>query len=158
MRSTFNRREQQARSVQYVSREMVGYEDLDDFGVWRPVPEYGVVWFPSSVPLGWAPYRFGHWIWVEPWGWTWVDDMPWGFAPFHYGRWAFVQGAWVWVPSSEPAGWVPYRFGHWTWVEPWGWTWVDDMRWASHRSTMGWYTRRLSWHLSVETAGRRLFR
>ena len=96
-------REEQARSVQYVSREMVGYEDLDDFGVWRPVPDYGVVWVPSSVPAGWAPYRFGHWIWVEPWGWTWVDDMPWGFAPFHYGRWAFVQGAWVWVPGRVVA-------------------------------------------------------
>ena len=39
---------------------------------------------------GWAPYRYGHWTWVSPWGWTWVDDAPWGFAPFHYGRWVVV--------------------------------------------------------------------
>ena len=39
--------------------------------------------------MGWAPYHYGHWAWVDPWGWTWVDDAPWGFAPFHYGRWAY---------------------------------------------------------------------
>src|SRR5581483_10095762 len=94
-----DRREEQAKSVQYVSREMVGYEDLDVYGVWRPVPEYGVVWVPANVPPGWAPYRYGHWIWVERWGWTWVDDMPWGFAPFHYGRWAHVESTGVWVPG-----------------------------------------------------------
>jgi hypothetical protein len=97
--SARDQREEQARSVQYVSREMVGYEDLDVYGAWRPVPDYGVVWVPSNVPPGWAPYRFGHWMWVEPWGWTWVDDMAWGFAPFHYGRWAFAGGVWVWVPG-----------------------------------------------------------
>jgi len=56
------------------------------------------------MPAGWAPYREGHWAWVEPWGWTWIDDEPWGFAPFHYGRWAFVAGAWSWVPGRlDPA-------------------------------------------------------
>jgi hypothetical protein len=63
------------------------------------VPEYGVVWVPRAVPVGWAPYRFGHWVWISPWGWTWVEDEPWGFAPFHYGRWAFVGGYWGWVPG-----------------------------------------------------------
>jgi hypothetical protein len=48
-----------------------------------------------------VPYRFGHWAWVEPWGWTWVDDAPWGFAPFHYGRWAFLPArGWAWVPGT----------------------------------------------------------
>ena len=50
---------------------------------------------------GWAPYRFGHWAWVDPWGWTWIDDAPWGFAPFHYGRWAFRNNAWAWVPGAH---------------------------------------------------------
>jgi hypothetical protein len=94
-----DRREEEAVAVRYVSREMVGYEDLDDSGTWRTVPEYGVVWVPTGVPAGWAPYRFGNWMWVEPWGWTWVDDAAWGFAPFHYGRWAYVQGTWMWVPG-----------------------------------------------------------
>jgi hypothetical protein len=49
--------------------------------------------------VGWSPYHYGHWAWVSPWGWTWVDDAPWGFAPFHYGRWVFVGGYWGWVPG-----------------------------------------------------------
>jgi hypothetical protein len=98
-----DRREEEAVSVRYVSREMVGYEDLDEFGTWRTVPDYGDVWVPAAMPVGWAPYRFGHWMWIEPWGWTWVDDMAWGFAPFHYGRWAHVQGTWMWVPGRVVA-------------------------------------------------------
>ena len=82
----------------YVSREMAGYEDLDDNGSWRDYPEYGPVWVPR-VEAGWAPYRYGHWAWVEPWGWTWIDDASWGFAPFHYGRWCYVGGGWGWVPG-----------------------------------------------------------
>jgi len=93
-----DRREDQSRSARYVSREMVGYQDLDDNGDWREVSEYGAVWVPRTVAVGWAPYHFGHWVWVEPWGWTWVDDAPWGFAPFHYGRWVYV-GYWAWVPG-----------------------------------------------------------
>ncbi|HJT86237.1 MAG TPA: DUF6600 domain-containing protein, partial [Bryobacteraceae bacterium] len=97
-----DRREERAQSVRYVPREMTGYEDLDDYGAWREVPQYGWVWAPR-VAVGWAPYRFGHWVWVAPWGWTWVDDAPWGFAPFHYGRWAFAAGAWVWMPGRVVA-------------------------------------------------------
>jgi len=92
-------REEHAQSARYVSRDVIGYEDLDDYGEWRSVPEYGTVWFPARVSQGWAPYRFGHWIWIEPWGWTWVEDEPWGFAPFHYGRWAVVDEGWCWVPG-----------------------------------------------------------
>ncbi|HVI08154.1 MAG TPA: DUF6600 domain-containing protein [Candidatus Binatia bacterium] len=88
-------------SANYVSREMTGYEDLDEYGDWSYVAEYGPVWRPRVVVAGWAPYRFGHWAWVGPWGWTWVEDEPWGFAPFHYGRWAFVGGNWAWVPGPS---------------------------------------------------------
>ena len=83
----------------YVSPDVVGTEDLDDYGTWRPTPEYGTVWFPRAVATGWAPYHDGHWAYIEPWGYTWVDDSPWGYAPFHYGRWVSVQGAWGWVPA-----------------------------------------------------------
>jgi len=92
-------REERAPSARYVSRDVIGYEDLDDYGEWRSVPEYGTVWFPSRVSSDWAPYRNGHWAWIAPWGWTWVEDEPWGFAPFHYGRWADVRGGWCWVPG-----------------------------------------------------------
>ena len=92
-------REDQADSANYVSREMTGYEDLDEYGSWSYVAGYGPCWRPRAVVAGWAPYRFGHWVFVGRWGWTWVEDEPWGFAPFHYGRWANVNGGWFWVPG-----------------------------------------------------------
>ncbi len=94
-----DRREDLSTSGKYVSRDMPGYADLDANGTWRTDPQYGAVWVPSTVPVGWSPYHYGHWAWITPWGWTWVDDAPWGDAPFHYGRWAFVAGGWVWVPG-----------------------------------------------------------
>jgi hypothetical protein len=92
-------REDHAESSNYISSEMTGAEDLDEYGHWRYVADYGPVWAPAAVAPGWAPYRYGHWVWVAPWGWTWVEDEPWGFAPFHYGRWAFVESSWCWVPG-----------------------------------------------------------
>jgi hypothetical protein len=100
-----DRRWDNSASRRFVSMDMIGYEDLDANGTWRRVPEYGNVWIPSRVPADWAPYRDGHWAWVEPWGWTWIDDAPWGFAPSHYGRWAHLQSGWAWVPGpaqSQP--------------------------------------------------------
>ena len=72
---------------------MDGYYDLDDYGDWQSDPDYGEVWIPRGVAVGWAPYHVGHWVYIAPWGWTWVDEEPWGFAPFHYGRWAYVGGS-----------------------------------------------------------------
>ena len=88
-----------ARSAEYVSRDMPGFDDLDDYGTWQPNPEYGPVWYPSNVEAGYVPYQNGHWVWVDPYGWTWVDSAPWGYAPFHYGRWAFIGSRWGWVPG-----------------------------------------------------------
>lgn len=88
-----------APSAKYVSPEVTGSQDLDTYGAWQTTPDYGPVWVPSGVAVGWAPYRYGHWVWMAPWGWTWVEDEPWGFAPFHYGRWVFVGGVWGWVPG-----------------------------------------------------------
>jgi hypothetical protein len=94
-----DRREEAPVAARYVSPEVIGYSDLDDYGQWRTVENYGNVWVPTQVAADWAPYRFGHWAWVDPWGWTWIDDAPWGFAPFHYGRWAYVSSRWCWVPG-----------------------------------------------------------
>lgn len=95
-------------SARYVAPGVIGYEDLDTYGSWRAVSTYGNVWFPRGVAVGWAPYRYGHWAWVAPWGWTWVDDASWGFAPFHYGRWVYWGGAWGWAPGPVYAGWRPF--------------------------------------------------
>ncbi len=90
-------------SARYVSRDVIGYQDLDQYGSWRSIPEYGNVWTPTRVAANWAPYRDGHWSWVEPWGWTWVDDLPWGFAVSHYGRWINNGGRWGWIPGPTTA-------------------------------------------------------
>jgi hypothetical protein len=101
--------------ARYVSREMVGYEDLDDrYGRWHSEPGYGHVWYPTVV-AGWSPYTHGRWTWVSPWGWTWIDFAPWGFAPFHYGRWAFVRSRWCWVPGPRHRHPI-YAPAHVAWV------------------------------------------
>ncbi len=96
-----DRQIQGAQSQQYVSTDAPGYADLDSNGTWQDTPDYGYVWTPTTVAVGWAPYRFGHWAWIAPWGWTWIDDASWGFAPFHYGRWVTWRGAWSWVPGPR---------------------------------------------------------
>lgn len=94
-----NRRSDNSRSARHVSRDVIGYEDLDEYGAWRNDPGYGYVWVPSRVSVGWVPYHYGHWVWINPWGWTWIDDAPWGFTVSHYGRWAHIRGNWCWVPG-----------------------------------------------------------
>jgi hypothetical protein len=97
-----DRAEQNLRAADaYVPQDMIGAEDLNEHGDWRNDPEYGAVWYPRSMPVDWAPYRTGHWAYIAPWGWTWIDDAPWGFAPFHYGRWVRVGYGWVWAPGAR---------------------------------------------------------
>jgi hypothetical protein len=53
----------------YVSPYMAGFAELDAAGLWKISAEYGPVWFPTGSEE-WTPYRFGHWSWMAPWGWT----------------------------------------------------------------------------------------
>jgi hypothetical protein len=94
-----DRREDNSVSAKYVSRDVPGYSDLDDNGTWNEEPDYGAVWYPNTVSVGWAPYSYGYWNYIGPWGWTWVDYSPWGFAPYHYGRWAYIGNRWGWCPG-----------------------------------------------------------
>jgi hypothetical protein len=96
---TRDQRENNSVSAQYVSRDVDGYYDLDSYGDWSEEPDYGAVWYPRGVAVDWVPYHVGHWVYIAPWGWTWVDEEPWGFAPFHYGRWVEVGTRWGWVPG-----------------------------------------------------------
>ena len=89
-------------SAEYVAGDVPGTPDLDDNGRWQDTPDYGYVWTPTTVAVGWVPYRYGHWVWIAPWGWSWVDDAPWGYAPFHYGRWVQWHNTWCWVPGPRP--------------------------------------------------------
>ncbi|HEX2150919.1 MAG TPA: DUF6600 domain-containing protein, partial [Stellaceae bacterium] len=93
--------------LRHVSAALTGHEMLDEHGAWESVAGLGAVWFPKDLPRDWVPYRYGRWRWMNPWGWTWIDDMPWGFATSHFGRWAQVGGSdaeagrWGWVPGER---------------------------------------------------------
>jgi len=125
----------EGQASRYVSPRMTGWEDLDQYGEWRSEPEYGTVWYPSRVEVGWAPYRNGRWAHVRPWGWTWVDDAPWGYAPFHYGRWVHVRNRWGWFPGRyDPRPvWAPALVG---WVGTPGWSLTIN---SGPVGVVGWY-------------------
>lgn len=82
-----------------VSRQITGVAELARYGNWQQHPQFGWVWSPMGMAPNWAPYRDGQWVWMQPWGWTWVDAAPWGFAPFHYGRWFPWGSRWYWAPG-----------------------------------------------------------
>ena len=84
-----------------------GAGDLDTYGTWSEVPDYGRVWTPSSPGPDWAPYRDGRWVYQPYYGWTWVSYEPWGWAPYHYGRWFVYGGSWVWWPGPVGIGIYP---------------------------------------------------
>ena len=90
-------------SGQYIDQNasgIYGTEQLDNYGTWVSVPDYGYVWHPTAVGIGWAPYSYGQWGWLDWYGWSWVSYDPWGWAPFHYGRWFWGAGyGWCWYPG-----------------------------------------------------------
>ena len=86
-------------SERYLPYDVAGTSDLDHYGYWRVVPEYGPVWVPGSVTPGWVPYSIGSWVWDPYYQWTWIDEAPWGWTPFHYGRWVYLSGYWAWAPG-----------------------------------------------------------
>ncbi len=89
----------------YYDRDVWGAEELDAYGDWSYVNDYGWVWRPRVTVINnynnWAPYRYGHWRWCAPYGWTWIADEEWGWAPYHYGRWVSYDNYWCWVPHSQ---------------------------------------------------------
>ena len=97
----------------YYDSYVWGAEELDAYGDWVNSSEYGYVWRPHVTVINvyndWAPYRYGHWRWISPYGWTWVGDEPWGWAPYHYGRWVYVNNYWCWAPR----GYASYRGRSW---------------------------------------------
>jgi len=107
-----------AQSWKHTNRRYTGSQDLDAYGQWQNVPDYGDVWVPNE-PNGWAPYRDGNWTWEPYYGWTWVGYEPWGWAPYHYGRWFWWNNAWAWWPGPVWAGYNPF----WApaYVSFWGW-------------------------------------
>ena len=111
---------QNAQSWQHTNRYYVGSQDLDTYGRWKNVPDYGDVWVPDE-PQDWAPYRDGNWVYEPYYGWTWVGYEPWGWAPYHYGRWMWADGAWGWWPGPVWGGgfyqplWAPAYVSFFGW-------------------------------------------
>lgn len=104
-------------SCQYVSADVPGLYDLDYYGDWVDLNDYGYCWAPR-VSAGWAPFRSGYWDLDDLWGPSWVSSESWGWAPYHYGRWAFVSQRWYWVPTElrtrpvyypAPVAFIPYQ-------------------------------------------------
>ena len=89
----------------YYDNYVWGAEDLDAYGTWAHVGDYGWIWRPHVTVINhypdWAPYRHGYWTWCPPYGWTWVGYEPWGWAPYHYGRWVYHNNYWAWCPRSQ---------------------------------------------------------
>jgi hypothetical protein len=99
----------------YYDRDIYGAEDLTDYGEWVYSRTYGYVWRPYGASIqpyaDWSPYRYGQWRWLDPYGWTWVNDEPWGWATYHYGRWVWDVNRWVWTPYG-------YYRPHRSWWRP----------------------------------------
>jgi len=114
---------QNAQSWRHTNRRYTGAQDLDAYGQWQKVPDYGDVWVPNE-PGDWAPYRDGNWVWEPDYGWTWVGYEPWGWAPYHYGRWFWYGSSWAWWPGPIYAGynpfWAPAYVSFWGWGGGWG--------------------------------------
>ncbi|MBP6821982.1 MAG: FecR domain-containing protein [Acidobacteria bacterium] len=109
-------RAESSRSARYIPVAVAGVYDLDTYGDWYESPDYGWVWYPRSVAIGWAPYRQGYWRHYSGWGWTWVSYEPWGWVPYHYGRWAWYRSRWCWVPTvSVGWGWAPHQVAFFGW-------------------------------------------
>jgi hypothetical protein len=98
----------------YYDPEVYGAEELDLYGDWQYTSDYGYVWRPNVTVVNnyndWAPYRYGRWVWCNPYGWTWVADEDWGWAPYHYGRWVYVNNNWCWAPRG-----YGYQYGRAWW-------------------------------------------
>lgn len=97
----------------YYDQDIYGAEELTENGTWIHTAKYGYVWRPNRSSISrytaWSPYRYGHWRWVPPYGWTWINDEPWGWATYHYGRWFWDDGYWNW----SPYGYYRYRRSWW---------------------------------------------
>ncbi len=115
-----NTKIEDAQSWHDTDQYYTGSGDLDGYGTWSEVPDYGPVWIPSEGP-DWAPYRDGRWVYEPYYGWTWVSYEPWGWAPYHYGRWFMWNNSWAWWPG--PVYYNPFYYPVWApaYVSFFGW-------------------------------------
>ncbi|MDR3667012.1 MAG: hypothetical protein P4L35_09230 [Ignavibacteriaceae bacterium] len=107
-------------------------DDLNQYGEWVNINEYGRVWHPSVID-SWQPFTNGHWTYDGN-DWVWVSYEPFGWIVYHYGSWENSPDyGWIWIPGRDawsPArvqwidygdniGWAPMRANNRQWSEPW---------------------------------------
>lgn len=86
-------------------RPNVNFNELNSYGEWVIVAEYGTVWRPDADP-SWRPFTYGRWAYTND-GWAWDADEPFGWIVFHYGNWLYDnEQGWVWLPGNQ---WSPAR-------------------------------------------------
>ncbi len=89
------------------------YSELAPYGQWIEI-DYGVVvWQPTIMQTGWAPYSMGRWVWTYD-GWYWDSYESFGYVTYHYGRWFYDDYyGWLWYPDYEWApAWVEWRYSN----------------------------------------------
>lgn len=84
-----------------------GWSDLDQYGDWYAVPQYGNVWAPRGVDVSWDPYGSGYWGSYPGYGYMWISANPWGWLPYHCGAWSYFNGfGWGWLPRNCGSIWL----------------------------------------------------
>ena len=74
--------------------------DLNAYGEWIVVPEYGKVWRPYANN-DWQPFAEGHWVYDGN-EWVWDSYEPYGAIVYHYGNWEYVSNhRWIWIPNHD---------------------------------------------------------
>lgn len=101
----------ETKSENYISSYGSFYSHLAPHGVWMQFDDGLVVWRPTIMRRGWAPYSVGRWIWTE-YGWYWDSYESFGYITYHYGRWFYDDYyGWIWIPDYDWApSWVEWRY------------------------------------------------
>jgi len=112
------------RRPEYIEDDIVGSEELEDYGEWVYMKNYKTYAWRPYVVSEWRPYYYGRWYHSRHRGWIWIPEEPWGYATHHYGSWNYdPYYKWIWIPSPywQPAyvhwveyddyiGWVPIGY------------------------------------------------
>jgi len=110
-----DRRWDNSRSARYLSRDVVGYEDLGRqrrmarrFELWH-------VWFPSRVEAGLGTVWQGHWDWIPPWD-PWLMTNSWAMHRSTTDAGKIGDVGMGWGPFAVPAVDMRRRSClHWWW-------------------------------------------
>jgi hypothetical protein len=90
----------------YSSAYSYGFSDLNRYGNFINVSNYGSVWQPYGVGYGWSPFQDGSWVYYPGQGYVWVSPYRWGWTPYRYGSWVNVSGyGWCWRPGRNWSNW-----------------------------------------------------